>query len=347
MLVEGAVSTKTVAALADGAMSIANASLSDNYTGLTGVLLAYAPKAMREWLVGKRLTLRQLKAHEKMFDQTCEVVNAHFQSALEAASQAETLSEISLRQLVLEQARSGARLLAVVRQALNYLPPDAAEETEDVAQAADEDVSWWDTFQGFARRANETWRVNLLARALAENALYPGAIRLKALWEIGMLERDDYGSLAIFCNASLGVDGLPVMLLEPEEQNRFLCSLEGDIREANLAHIVADLIEAGLIRQSLTQIDATEAVHLEHASGPHLMNYLAPGAQNGDAMFIQIAAYSPVDRALDICRLYQTIPDAASDANFAALQALLVAESESNQAFGEIQFVAASDSDSD
>ncbi len=343
MLLEGAVSTKTVAALADGAMSIANASLSDNYTGLTGVLLAYAPQGMREWLVGKRLTLRQLKAHEKMFDQTCEVVNAHFQSALEAASQAETLSEISLRQLVLEQARSGARLLAVVRQALNYLPSGVAEQVEDSAQAAEEDVSWWDTFQGFAKRANETWRVNLLARALAENALYPGAIRLKALWEIGMLERDDYGSLAIFCNASLGMDGLPVMLLEPEEQHRFVCSLEGDIREANLAHIVADLTEAGLIRQALTQINTTELVHLDHASGPHLMEYHAPHAKEGDATFIQIAAYSPVDRALDICRLYQTMPDAASDANFAALQALLVAESKSNQAFGEIRFFAASE----
>lgn len=340
MLAEGAVSREAVAALADGAMSIANASLSDNFTGLTGVMLAYAPKGMREWLVGKRLTLRQLKAHEKMFEQTCDAVNAHFQTALEAANQAETISEIALRQIVLEQTRAGARLLAVVRQALKYLPSDNAEEIVDEVPEV-EDASWWDTFQGFARRANEPWRVNLLARALAENALYPGAIRLKALWEIGMLERDDYGSLAIFCNASLGIDGLPVMLLEPEEQNRFICSLEGDIREANLAHIVADLTEAGLIRKSLTQIDATEPVHLEHASGPHLMEYRAPNAQNGDSMFIQIAAYSPVDRALDICRLYQTIPDKASDANFAALEGLLIAESETNQAFGEIRFVAA------
>ena len=49
-----------------------------------------------------------------------------------------------------------------------------------------------------------------------------------------------------------------------------------------------------------------------------------------------------VDRALDICRLYQTIPDAASDANFAALEQLLNAESQRNPAFGEIRFVAAS-----
>jgi hypothetical protein len=192
-------------------------------------------------------------------------------------------------------------------------------------------------FEDFARRPNEDWRIDLLARALAASEMEPGAIRLKALLEIGMLEADDFGMLALFCDCAVHIDGKPLVLLDPEEQNEFAPEL-GDGRIGNLAYVIADLVDRRLLQKSLTQFETTELVRLDHQAGPHYLRHRSPGAADGQQSVIQISAYGPTDYALDICRLYDATLNEASDANYDCLRSTLEEAAKTDELLGSVAF---------
>jgi len=68
------------------------------------------------------------------------------------------------------------------------------------------DAVWLDRFDEFARRQNEPWRRELLAKALAKEAEQPGRIGLRALWLIGTLEEHIFRAFATILDLSSTVD---------------------------------------------------------------------------------------------------------------------------------------------
>ena len=303
---------------------------------LLKLLYAFGPKGAIHWVANGRLRLTQLKMQEDLFNQCCKaVLDNYAKLSKKYASSAKGAQTLALSTL-LEQAEGDVRLMATVQRTFEYIPDDVASAGEQ-DRADESDVSWWSMFEDFARRPNEDWRIDLLARALAANEMEPGAIRLKALWEIGMLEADDFGMVALFCNCAVHIDGKPLILLDPEEQNDFAPELD-DGRVGNLAYIVADLVDRGLLQKSLTQFDTTDLVRLDHQSGPHYLRHRPPGATDGQQSIIQISAYGPTDYTLDICRLYDSNPNEASDANYESLRHTLENGAKTDELLGTVEF---------
>lgn len=303
---------------------------------LLKLLYAFGPKGVAHWVVNGRLRLTQVKMQEELFNQCCKAVLANYANLSKKYANSSSGAKKFALSTLLEQAEGDFRLMATVRRSFAYIPeplPPSGEQDD----AEESDLSWWSMFEDFARRPNEKWRIDLLARTLAASEVAPGSIRLKALWEIGMLEEDDFGMLALFCDCAVHIDGKPLILLDPEEQNEFVQEL-GDGRVGNLAHIVADLVDRGLIQKSLTQFETTELVQLNHKSGPHYLHHRPPGAADGQQSMIQISAYGPTDYTLDICRLYDTSLNEASDANYESLRSSLVEGAKNDEFLGIVEF---------
>jgi len=87
----------------------------------------------------------------------------------------------------LEYVDGVTRQLNVVAKSLSYgstgeSPPEKTREKPK--QVEDH---WIDRFNELARKRNEEWRSELLARALAEEAANPGSVSPRALWLIGSM----------------------------------------------------------------------------------------------------------------------------------------------------------------
>jgi len=81
---------------------------------------------------------------------------------------------------------------------------------------------WMVTFEAQARLRQETWRAQLLERALAQQGSFPGSVSLKALWMIGTHEKRAFNALAGFIDTAVSVSVRPAGL-------RFLV-IDGHVR---------------------------------------------------------------------------------------------------------------------
>lgn len=324
---------KSVGAAFDEAAGLVN----EKPGKLLKLLYAFGPKGLVNYVAGGRLRLSQLKMQEALFDQCGKAILENYAKLTKKLAASGKAAERLTLSSLLEQAEGDIRLLATVRRSFAHIPEEESQDKVPDEESEKIDLSWWSMFEDFARRPNEAWRVDLLAKALAENERENGAICLKALWEIGMLEADDFGALALFCDCAVLIDRKPLVLLDPEEQNEFVIDL-GDGRQGNLAYVVADLVDRGLLQKSLTQFDTTEPVCLGHRSGPHYLHHTPPGAENYRHSAIQIAAYGPTDYTLDICRLYDVNSNEASDANYENLRSTLEEAAKTEEALGVVEF---------
>lgn len=318
------------------------------------MIQAFAPASAVSWFQGRRLRVRQIKAQEQMFDEVCKAVLKGSATQLEGLTKAgDGLVDPAVR-LSIEALQSDMRVLSTFRDAVRICDDSPmlgasgekakATETGREAEKAQlehrEDASWWDMFESLARRRNEPWRQELLARALVEYDRVPGSIGLKAIWEIGMMESDDFGCLAAFCDSALHIDGKPVVLLEPEQQAKFRFEDADAVREINLAHAISALIDAGLVSQAATQFSTKEPVRLEHLKGPtwFIHQHVVSSADaNHD---IQINGFFVNDVALDICKLYDPKVNIASDASFEEFRSLMTeASKEQPEVIGKVKFL--------
>ncbi len=316
--------------------------LNPQMSALGRILVAYGPEKISCWIMGGRLRLTQLKKQEEAFSVVCNGVVDHYKKLIGRSTQTRGNSPVksAFINLSLEQLQHDIQLLTTINKALAMLPDVEStphDDQEKNSSSPDQNL-WWDNFESMARRRNEPWRTELLARALVEVDSDPEAISLKALWEIGMLDYNDFRMLAVFCDSALLVDGKPLVLIDPEDQVNFEFDIEDGTIRMNLAYIVADLIDSRLIQKAETQFDTSEPVELKHASGSHLFTHKPPNSKPGDNSAIQIAAYGPTDYGLDICRLYTPISNPASDASFEVLKSTLEASAKEDANLANIKF---------
>jgi hypothetical protein len=342
---------KIIAESARSGLVASSDAASLNDSRLARFIQAYAPVAAVGWFENRRLRVRQIKAQEQLFTDMCSAIeSSHKKRSAKWATSAKRLQDPLVLAALAEMA-GDIRVLNTLRLAVSKCPDtklyvsDASQiesPQDDATQALPnhvEDVSWWDTLEALARRRNEHWRTDLLARAIVEYDREPGCIRLKSIWEIGMMEANDFGLLAAFCDSSLILDGKAVVLLEPADQAQFQIEAGDGIRQVNLAHAITALVGAGLVTQSRIQFCTDELVLLEHLQGPTVFNHLSPAREKGVESGIQVDAFSAGDTAMDICRLYQPVHNIASDANFELFRDLMTQEAEDRpEIMGKVTF---------
>lgn len=226
-----------------------------------------------------------------------------------------------------------------MQKAFTYLPDVESrfDDNED-KKDSDQQLLWLDNFESLARRRNEPWRVELLSRAIAEIELSSRSISLKALWELGMLEEDDFNLLAIFCDSALDVDGRPLMLILPEEQIKFELDSKDGAGVYNLAYAVNMLVDKRLVQKIETQVETSCPVLLKHSMGAHYLHHTIENLSEDSKTAIQIIAFEPTDYCLDICRLYDPDHNSVSYANFEILKNTLEEGSEKVENFGLVDF---------
>lgn len=310
----------TVAKTAEYAVSSLDGILEDKPTGLSRVLLAYAPSFIRNFLIQGRLRLIHLRHNEEVIEESFKILkmarNKIIESSLE--NDYDPLARIKLNQI-----EKDYRLLNTIHLALPYIE----ESTEKIEpHFSESDVLWWDMFEELASRRNEPWRVNLFARSVAINDSKPGMIGFKALWEIAMMETEDFSALSIFCDSSLYVDGKPICLMEPEEQYSYELDLD-DIYKGNLALCINRLIDKNLIQKVATQFMTTDDIELVHQEGITFMTHSINGVDGDVNTAIRIEGFAPTDHCLDICKLYTPKLNIASERNFSLFKEQLLDDS--------------------
>lgn len=320
-----------------------------------GMLIqAFAPESAVSWFQGCRLRVRQVKAQEQVFEEVCKAVVKNSKKHLDRLHASPDGLEDPLIRIAVDSVQSDIRVLSIFRDAVRIcddssLLSSPGNESRDIDRDDEkekrqlehrEDASWWDMFEGLARRRNEPWRQELLARALVEYDRVPGSIGLKAIWEIGMMENDDFGCLAEFCNSALHIDGKPVVLIEPEHQAKFRFEDADHVRQINLAHAISALIDAGLVSQAATQFTTTDPVRLEHLKGPTWFVHQHVDSAEDAHHAVQINGFFVNDVALDICKLYEPKLNIASDASFEEFRTLMTDLSKDQpEVMGKVKFL--------
>ena len=87
------------------------------------------------------------------------------------------------------------RQLNIAAKSLSYGTEEAAPPPNDEKPKAIQD-HWLDHFNELARKRNEEWRNELLARALARETERPGTVSPRALWLIGNMEHSLFTALS-------------------------------------------------------------------------------------------------------------------------------------------------------
>lgn len=346
MSIEPAIIGKAIAKTVTTGLSLTSDAVAPSGNRLSRFIQAYAPESVVGWFEGRRLRIRRIKVQEQLFDEMCISIVASYKKRFQKIANSTKRLQNPLLQVAVEEMSADLRMLDTIRVAVALsLVPKAAipaiglDSPEPESIDTDNDISWWDTFETFARRRNEPWRIELLARAIGENDLEPGSISLKSLWEIGMMEKADFDCLSTFCDSALYVDGKALVLIEPQVQVKYEFELGDGKRVVNLAYAVSALEDAGLIVRSQTQFDTTDLVQLDHMSCKTIFIHTPPERRPGEKSAIRVDAFSAGDIAMDICRLYSPKFNEASEANFALFKELMESEAkEAPQDMGSVRF---------
>ncbi len=343
MSIESLVVGKLVAETAKSGLSLANDLAIAKNGRITRFIQAYAPISVANWVEQHRLRITQIKAQEDIFNDMCHAMVASYKKRAQRLVSSKNRLQNSSIQTAIAEMESDLRLLNTIRMAVSLCPATRNDKTSE--HKFDEnhnqtDMTWWDTMESLARRYNEAWRTELLAKAMIEYDIEPGCFRLKSLWEIGMMESDDFKLLSAFCDSALYIDGKAMILLSPPEMAKFRFEDGDGLREVNLAYAVSSLISTGLIDQSSVQFSTSEPVFLEHQSGPTTFFHHYSGLKNEQGeTAIQTDGFSATDIAMDICRLYTPKHNIASDANFEIFRDMMTEESIKNpESMGKVAF---------
>lgn len=165
----------------------------------------------------------------------------------------------------LDELEAASRQLRVATRALSYSeeapketralgpasepgPTDTREGPAVEAPVQEASPHWLDRFRDLTRVANEPWREDLLARALAAESARPGSVSIRALWLLGTLGERQFVAFSELLNLCTEVSGLVIpspgdLALRPIPGNRLA-------PEVSLGHLVFLLGDTGLLAES-------------------------------------------------------------------------------------------------
>ncbi|APZ92035.1 DUF2806 domain-containing protein [Fuerstiella marisgermanici] len=148
----------------------------------------------------------------------------------------------------LEFVAQTVRQIGITSLALEYQAPEpeAADPVPEI------EGHWIDRFNDLARKRNEEWRGDLLARALATESSKPGTVSPRALWLLGTLEKPVFDAFASILDLCTDIGG---GLMIPKANDKLFkkpipeCPVGGsDTRIGNLTFQLSDI---GVLSNSL------------------------------------------------------------------------------------------------
>jgi hypothetical protein len=150
--------------------------------------------------------LAEIKAFEQMVRNEVETRNATRRALIERITTASPEEHIEIEQK-LEWLDGVTRQLNISLRALSY-----GEKEPDPARSDEKEPfqdHWIDRFNDVARRRNEEWRTELLARVLAKEVAAPGSISTRALWLVGTLEKHLFDAFSALLDVCVWFESTP------------------------------------------------------------------------------------------------------------------------------------------
>jgi hypothetical protein len=143
------------------------------------------------------------------------------------------------------------RKIGVYQQAVNVLETTPQETSpqlllENNQQQEDAYTAWIDTFNDYAKKQNEPWRQDLLAKALAKEATHPGSIGQRALWFIGTIDERSFNAFAALLNVSISIAGSYVLPNQGEHLEKVVSTAVLGA-EMKLGNVIFQINDLGLI----------------------------------------------------------------------------------------------------
>lgn len=161
----------------------------------------------------------------------------------------------------LEDIASRLRQSSILERAMGHLSlpegTSGSARESDRAEKVDSDQSalisphWLDICMDWAKKHNEEWRQNLLARALALEADKPGSIDLRVLWLIGTLDERSFRAFGAFLGVATKVGETYFFPDVGKHASEMFIENEGlgNVRIGNLSFILS---ESGLMADTLS-----------------------------------------------------------------------------------------------
>lgn len=150
----------------------------------------------------------------------------------------------------IEYAEEDLRKLGIYRKSLEHLnfnqKDSTFKENEGIPEANEKFVAWIDAFNDYARKQNESWRVELLAKALALESQNPGSVGQRALWFIGTVDEEVFHAFAALLDICSVFHGTYVIPRYGPFTDRVIPTCDV-IENATLGHIFYLLSDIGLI----------------------------------------------------------------------------------------------------
>jgi hypothetical protein len=169
------------------------------------LLLAQSTKLSEEY-ARHRLRLAEVDAMKELMIGEARTNTEIRKKLIEKYIDAAPEDRLRLRQDI-EMVEKDLRQLGVYQKAIEYLPDGQTSSTiEDLGQS-DKFIAWIDRFNEYARKQNEPWRVDLLARALALEASSTSVVGQRALWFIGTVDEIAFHSFAAVLDIAPKIDG--------------------------------------------------------------------------------------------------------------------------------------------
>lgn len=175
-----------------------------------GPLLIAQSAKLSEAYAQHNLRLAEVEAIKELMIGEAKIITEVRKKLIDKYLDASPEDRLRLRQDI-NMAERDLRQLGIYHKAIEHLPENqnttGPASTEESLNPTPEYKAWQDAFNDYARKQNEPWRAELLARALALESQTPGSIGQRALWFIGTVDDREFHAFAALLNISIKIFG--------------------------------------------------------------------------------------------------------------------------------------------
>jgi hypothetical protein len=180
-----------------------------------------------------------------------ETRNAIRRSLLERFVEAQPEERVRIEQDI-EYIDSVTRQLRITVKSLDYKNSDSPSPQPTENQTRPIQDHWIDRFNELARKHNEEWRNELLARALAAETLSPGTVSPRVLWLIGNLEETVFKALSDLLDLCIYFWPEMTPFLPHSAVQAFDRKIARTDTDITIGHLVFQLADVGVLADHLT-----------------------------------------------------------------------------------------------
>lgn len=227
-----------------------------NFSKAIGPFILSQSEKASEAFAKHNARLASVEIMKEVIINEAKVLQSIKEELLKRRINADDLERIRIKR-DLREIDESLRTLNIGQKALSYLPKPSEGQNIPTNNSSKSEISdsWLDRFNELAKLSNESWREDLLARALAKEANSPGRVSPRALWLIGTLEEKLFHAFATLFDISVSIN--EEVLIIPEAESPLLELIVPDCdrifgKNLNIGELVFLLGDTGLIANILS-----------------------------------------------------------------------------------------------